>query len=39
MPRIRRVGGVDVHFAREGSRALTSVAILSYPEMRLRSRC
>jgi deoxyribonuclease V len=38
MPLIRRVGGVDVHFAREGSRALASVAILSFPEMRLRSR-
>jgi deoxyinosine 3'endonuclease (endonuclease V) len=38
MPRVRQVGGVDVHFAREGSRALASAAILSFPEMRVRSR-
>ncbi len=34
LPPIRRVGGVDVHFDREGKRALASVAVLSFPELR-----
>jgi deoxyribonuclease V len=34
LPPIRRVGGVDVHFDRDGKRALASVAVLSFPELR-----
>jgi len=32
--RIRRVGGVDVHYDRGGSRAHASVAVLGFPDLR-----
>ncbi len=33
LPPIRLVGGVNVHFDRDGSRALASVAVLSFPDL------
>lgn len=33
LPPVRLVGGVDVHFDRDGSRALASVAVLSFPNL------
>ncbi len=35
LPPIRRIGGVDVHFGRDGRMSLASVAVLSFPELRL----